>query len=295
MPSHQTSSQDDLAYLLSKITIVTVPWPDIFIFPWIPFKESSQSLYREMGARASVRYLAELAIINSLAILIGLMVIIGDNPYIALRYILFYPPFVVAFVYLSFVSFLVYTAVHFVCFRLVSGKGNLIAHGYMSALSSTSYILLLWLTLITLLVTRIKNIDTAILLFGGLYLLYPSLSSLQAIHKVSVGRFIGGFVLSVITSIPIYVLYLFLFALIREIRSHTVNNWLFIALFSSSLFVTTFILAYMGQQQRLMGSYPEVVPIRKPIEQMLKEKRVQLVLAALLVSSIVFYLLYFLA
>jgi hypothetical protein len=262
-------------------------------FPWIPVRRTLDSSveYLTIGASGTVTRTVSLVILNGVAALLGLMVLFFNNPYVPISNDLHYFPFDLAFVFLTLVSFLGQIAVHFVCFRVVSGKGNLVAHAYLSALSSASYVLLLCIAIIVLYVTRINGIDNFVVIAGGLYLLYPSLVSLRAIHKLSVGRTIIGFALSIVGSIPLIILHLRVFAFLRESWPYEVYDWRSMIIFGSMLFVSFFILTYMLEQERLINRYDEGIPIPAPLRTMLKTRWVQVSLVSLIVCLPVFYLL----
>lgn len=245
----------------------------ILNFPWLLFKASDSSkvsdsfdAYNEMGKQGTVLRILGLVIFNSIALSGTTIYLVSSNPFILLNSYLRYSPFMIAFVFLPIVGFLVHTTAQFLCFRVVSGKGNLTAQCYLNALIGTNFAFLYWLTLIIVNVTQLRGLDTPIVIIGGLYLLIPGMVSLAAIQKLSSGRFIGGFVLSVIVSIPLYILYQLLLAFLAEGRSNGIDTWILTVIFGSATAVVVVIIVYMTQQRKLIDIYPEGVPVKRPIE-----------------------------
>ena len=247
-----------------KLPFITTPDPNM--------------TYSAMGTRASVLGIVALAFANSIALLLGLYALVGGNPYIAFNSYLEYPPFLLAFIFFPVVAFLLYSTVQFLCFRAVSGQGNLTAQSYLTALSSFCFVMLYWLTIFILLVTRVRGIDLPILVIGGIYLLIPSVKSLMEIHKLSTGRFWGGFFLAVIGSIPIYILYTFLLGFLAKAHEGGVSNWVIAIIFTCAFLMTGLIIAYMVEQKRLADISSAPVPIKTPLEGMFKPLWVKLFL-----------------
>jgi hypothetical protein len=269
MTSQQTSPDPGSALFFDvfnfwKLPFITTPDPDV--------------TYSAMGTRASVPGIVVLAFANSIAFFLGLYTLIHDDPYITFNSYLRYQPFSLAFMFFPVVAFFLYCTVQFLCFRAVSSQGNLTAHSYVTALSSSSFIMLYWLTIFILLLTRIRGIDTPILVIGGLYLLVPSVKSLMEIHKLSTGRFWGGFFLAVIGSVPIYILYTLLLSFFIKARDGGVSNWVIAIIFTCAFLITGLIIAYMIEQKRLADISSAPVPVKAPLEEMFKPLWVKLFL-----------------
>lgn len=262
---------------------------DIVRFPWIPLRETDSSAYEQIAAGASVPKLVGLAIANGIGIVVLLKLVIGDNPYILLSNDLRYLPFYVTFVFLALFSFLVSSITHFLCFRAIGAKGNLIGHGYVNALSSSNFVLLYIFATISLLITRVQGLDTIVIALGALYLFYPYLVALKTIHRITNRRLVVGFILSVIASIPLYILHLYLLALARNARPYEFYDWRLMAVFGGMLTTIVFISTYMLWQQRLQHLYAEGVPVRKPAKAMLNARGPQFVLSALIILSVAFF------
>jgi hypothetical protein len=90
------------------------------------------------------------------------------------------------------------------------------------------------------------------------------------IHQLSIGRAIAGFVLSIIASIPLFILYLYIFSLFRRAIPYEVYDWRFMAVLTVMLFGTVLVLVYMAWQQRLVAHYPEGVPVLAPFRKMMR-------------------------
>jgi ABC-type uncharacterized transport system permease subunit len=112
---------------------------ETLVFPWIPItRNTDPSEYLRLGTSSTVPRVVGLVTTNAIVVIIGLFVLIGGNPYIDFADDLAHLPFDFAWVLLMLISFLIQTTAHFACFRLLSGKGNLTAHAYLSALPSVS-------------------------------------------------------------------------------------------------------------------------------------------------------------
>lgn len=262
---------------------------DIFGFPWLLFKKGSDSFdaYYELGKQGAVLRIMGLVIFNSIALSGTIIYLVSSNPFIQLNSYLSYLPFMIAFVFLPIVGFLVHSTAQFLCFRVVSGKGNLTAQCYLNALFATNFVFLYWLTILILYITRLRGIDTFIVIIGGLYLLVPGMISLAAIQKLSTSRFIGGFVLSVIVSIPLYILYQLLLAFLAEGRSDGISVWIIAPIFIFAITIVIFIVSYMIQQRKLIEDYPDGVPVQIPLKAMVYTKSVLFSLAPLTVALVI--------
>jgi hypothetical protein len=221
---------------------------DVFHFQWALF-ESATGIYEAFNKRASVRRIMGLSLFSSISYVVTLALVIGDNPYIPLGNNLRYFPFDLAFMFLIWVSFLVQAVVQFGCFRLIRGKGDLVAQGYLNALFSANIILLLWLAILAVSITRAKGIDSILVILGGFYLLMPSILYLKAIHRVSIGRIAVGFILAGVASIPVYLGYLALFNFLREAQPYEHGNvrlWLVFVILAAAAVAS---VAYMYQEE----------------------------------------------
>ncbi len=234
--------------------------------------------YPAMGARGSASNSTALTIANSIAFFLGLYALIHGDPYIAFNSYLEYPPFFLGYIFFPVVAFLLYSTVQFLCFRAVSGQGNLTAHSYITALSSSSFVMLYWLTIFILLLTRVRGIDLPILLIGGAYLLVPGVKSLMEIHKLSTGRFWGGFFLGVIGSIPVYILYTSLLGFLAQAHDGGVSNWAIAVIFTCAFLIAGLIIAYMVEQKKLADISSAPIPIKTPLGGMFKPLWVKLFL-----------------
>lgn len=250
---------------------------DIFRFPWLLYSKESDSFdaYKEMGNRGTVLRIMILAIFNSIALSGTIIFLASRDPFIRLNSYLGFWPFTIAFIFLPIVGFLVHSTAHFLCFRVVSGKGNLTAQCYLNALFTTNTVFLYWLAILIVSITRLRGLDTTVMIIGGLYLLVPGMVSLAAIQRLSTGRFIGGIALAVIASIPLYILYLFLLNFLAEARSGDVSQWMISIIFICAFSITILVIVYMFQQRKLVDTYPVSVPVKAPLREMFKIKWVQ--------------------
>lgn len=263
---------------------------DIFLFPWIPLRSTMESSeYVNMGDRGSVSKIFGLAILNGISPVVILIMLIGGNPYIDLAYDLNYLPFIWVFISLIPVSFLIHTSAHFLCYRGVSGRGNLVAHSYLEVLAATTMTLLLWLAIALLYITRSDGLGNVLIVLGGIYLLYPSFISLREIHRILTGRAMVGLVLSVIASIPLIFLYLYSFARFREAIPYEIYDWRLILHFGVMLLIVIFILGYMLQQQKLSRLYPDGVSLLRPLKDMFRRWWVILLFSIFLIALAVIF------
>jgi hypothetical protein len=261
---------------------------DIFSLPWMPFSSSIDlSEYRAMGQRGTVIKVVGLVLINLISVVALILFTVGDNPYIDLGdwgdpispFLLF------------FSSFLVHTIAQFLCFRTVSGKGDLVAHAYLNALFSANYILLSIVAIIVLLIIRIRGIENVIIIIGGIYLLYVSLRAFQFLYGISIGRTIIGFILSIVVSILLFVLYSFPFAILSLVGKTELYDWRLMMLVSGIILLDVIILGYMIYQQKSVDEYLDGVPLLIPFKKMFRAKWVPLMLGTILVAFLAFYFL----
>lgn len=266
---------------------------DIFTFFWIPLMPSDDPAeYEEIGRESSATQLIRLVVFNGVVFLLGLRALIGGNPWIDLGRALDYLPFNFVFVFLSLVSYLTSVTLQFICFRLVSGKANLVAHGYLTTLATSNIAILLWVNIAILyIIPLLGGIVTWIMGIGGIYLLVPSFLSLKYLHKISTIKTVVGFVLSILVSAPLMILNFYLIAYFAEYYPFQIHHWWTMFILSGLLLTGLFILAYVLWEKELEGEYTAGVPIWKPIEEMLRVRWVKIPLGVILIFLGLFLLM----
>lgn len=237
---------------------------DMKDFLLMPFENFT---YRAIDQRSLLPKLIGLLVSNALVVIVGLILIFGSTPYRPPIYEdLSYLPFVIAFFILIVTGFLGSSMVQFLCFRVISGRGNLLNHSYLGILTVVSYLLLSVVAIFILLVTRSRDIDSRVVVLGSLYLLGLIFISLQDVHKISAVRVGVGFLLTLIVTVPIMVLNSFIIALFRQARPYQFADWPLLVIIIFMLLFDRFIVAYMAYEQRVASKYPDGVPIHVPIK-----------------------------
>lgn len=260
---------------------------DILSFPFIPIKSSWQydDFYREIAARGSLQKLILLPIFNNFVAIMGVYLLVGNNPYIDIGI----DP--LTFTVLGTCSFLILTFVRFIAFRLVSGKGNLVAQGYLDAIVTTDYLLLYCLSLIPLFIFRSEGLSNFIVIAGGIYLLIPSLVSLAAVHHLSGMRTIAGFILSILFSTPFFFLFFFLLNLFRKAWPFEIYDWRLLTVFCMILLLFLFVVFYAHQEGKFSGRSDEKVAINRTIRAIMGQKKVKYTFLVLVVLIVCFVFL----
>lgn len=266
---------------------------DIFTFFWIPLMPSDDPAeYEEIGTESSATQFIRLVVFNSVVFLMGLRALIGGNPWIDLGRALDYLPFNFVFAFLALVSSLTTVTLQFICFRLVSGKANLVAHGYLTTLATSNIAILLWVNIAILyIIPFLGGIVTWIMGIGGIYLLVPSFLSLKFLHKISTIKTAVGFVLSIFLSAPLIILNIYLIAYFAEFYPYQIHHWWTMFILSGLLLTGLFILAYILWEKELESKHTAGVPIWKPVEEMLRFRWVQIPLGVIVIFLVLFLLM----
>ncbi len=265
---------------------------DILSFPFKPLKskhfyEEEHAYfeeYREIGARGSAQKVIVISIFNNFAVIMSIYMLVVSNPYIDIGI----DPITFTFLGTSF--FLILAFLRFLSFRLVSGDGNLVAQSYLDTIVTVDYLLLYFLAIVIFFITRL-DFSNLMLIGGGIYLVLPSLVSLAAVHHLSWKRTIAGFILSILFTIPSYLLFLFLFNFFRKAWPYEIYDWRLMAIFVSILLPTLFVTFYMQQEEKLSQISRKTVPIREPLIAMMQQKKIKYAFLACIVFIFGFILL----
>jgi DNA-binding beta-propeller fold protein YncE len=227
---------------------------DLFEFIKIPRKypqASQHAVYRSIGQRATIKRVIAVVSANTLIVILGLLFVYSQMAYWPPVYKDLQDPFFdSAFFLLMFTSFFVNTTIHFLIFRAVSGKGKLIAHMYLNAIGSTWSLISIMVAGLILVIIRIRNIDAVVMVLAGIYLIYATFLSLQAIHLLSDLRAIVAMVITTIATIPSVLLNFFLFGFLIESRPFQIDNLHLLIFFLSVMLLNLWVMAYVFREQK---------------------------------------------
>ncbi len=282
MNTQNDNSNNDELLLLGSF------FEDLFEFIKIPRKypgTSKHAAYRSIGQRATLKGVTAVVSANALIVILGLLFVYSQMAYWPPIYKDLKDPFFdLAFFLLMFTSFFVNTIIHFLIFRVVSGKGKLIAHMYLNAIGSTWSLISVVVAGLILVIVRIRNIDAVVMVLTGIYLIYATFLSMQAIHSLSNRRAIVAMVITTIATIPGVLLHSFLFGFLIKSRPFQIDDFHLLIFFLSIMLLNLWFFTYVfHRRERQQPSSKRTI-----IQFLFRTKTVNYVSAVLIISLTVF-------
>lgn len=216
---------------------------DFIRFSVTAFNKNRQDSYQEIGEHGTLKRILALVITIDLCMVLGLKILIGSNPYIALSRYLYYSSFIIAIIFLGITSYFSQIILQFFSFRLLGGKGNIIAHGYLTVLTSIYYLLVLILATFTGGVS--EALGNILLITGCIFLLVLWLIALQNLHHMSFIRTVGAMIVGTLMSTPLIFAAFYLFGFFQAAYPYEIYDWRTSATFDVMLIFYVGSLGYM--------------------------------------------------